>query len=352
MIDSIRRAWNRVVAAFRRAPIDTDLDDEIACHLDAAIADNLRRGLAPEEARRQALVRFGGVARAMEEHREARGLPAMDVLRQDLRFTLRALLRDRSFAGIVILVVALGVGANVAVFSVVNTLLLRPLPFRDPGRLVWFATNGGKGGLSEQTYTVSAFEEFRRHDQSFQDVTNYQTFFNSIQYKLTGRGDPLPMVGVQVAGNFFPMLGIEPLLGRNFTPEECRTGSRAAVLLSHSFWQRQFARRPGHRRPDDHHQRRAGRHHRTGNGGRRSPCVFRFRHGVLSGDEGGFLRARLPGLLAHMGEHAGGSGPAQAGNFAGAGAGGIRPSLSATQGRSPRVVGRLQVQRSPSCRIG
>ena len=154
MIDSLRLAWNRVLAVFRGAPLDVDLDAEIACHLDAAIEDNLHLGMTPKEARSQALVRFGGVARAMEQHREARGLPALDVLRQDLRFTLRTLRRDRAFACIVILVLALGVGANVAVFSVVNTLLLRPLPFRDPDRLVWFATNGGKGGLSDQTYTV------------------------------------------------------------------------------------------------------------------------------------------------------------------------------------------------------
>jgi hypothetical protein len=229
MMDAVRSAWNRVLAVFRREPLDTDLDAEIASHLDAAIEDNLRLGMPPEEARRAAHIRFGGVARAMEQHREARGLPALDLLRQDLRFTFRALRRDRSFACVVILVLALGVGANVAVFSVVNTILLRPLPFGTPNQLVWFAANGGKGGLSEQTYTVAAFEEFRRNNRSFQDVTSYQTFFNSIQYKLTGRGEPQPIVGIQVAENFFPMLGIQPSLGRLFTPDECRKGGRAVA---------------------------------------------------------------------------------------------------------------------------
>ena len=170
--------------------------------------------------------------------------PSLNLLPQDVRFTLRTLRRDRAFASVVILVLALGIGANVAVFSVVNTILLRPLPFRDASRLVWFAGNEGKGGLSEQTYTVAAFEEFRRHNRSFQDVTSYQTFFNSIQYKLTGQGYPLPMTGVQVAENFFPMLGVEPPLGRLFTPEECRRGARAVALLSHRFWQRQFGGDP------------------------------------------------------------------------------------------------------------
>ena len=244
MIAWLRQLYLRAAAGFRRAELDTDLDSEIASHLDAAIADNLRRGMTQEEARRQALVRFGPVARAAERHREARGLPALDVLRQDLRFTLRTLRRDRAFACVVVLVLALGVGANVAVFSVIDTLLLRPLPYRAPDRLVWLATNGGEGGLSEQTYTVSAFEEFRRYNQSFQDVTSYQTFFNSIQYKLTGRGEPLSVVGVQVAENFFPLLGVGPYVGRLFTPDECRKGGRAAALLSYPFWQRQFGGDP------------------------------------------------------------------------------------------------------------
>jgi predicted permease len=242
--DSIRAAWSRAAAVFRPARLDADLDAEIASHLRAAIEDNIRLGMTPEEARRQALVRFGTVASAMEQQREARGLPALDLLRQDLRFTLRTLRRDPAFAAIVVLVLALGIGANVAVFSVVNTILLRPLPFSDPGKLVWFAANRGEGGLSSQTYTVSAFEEFHRHNHSFQDLTSYQTFFNSVQYKLMGRGDPVPLAGVQVAENFFPMLGVTPSLGRLFTPEECRKGGRAAALLSYQFWQRQFGGDP------------------------------------------------------------------------------------------------------------
>src|SRR5215831_11111657 len=244
MIDIFRAAWNRAAAVFRPNRLDADLEAEIASHLEAAIEDNVRLGMTPEEARRRALVRFGTVASAMEQQREARGLPALDLLRQDLRFTLRTLRRDPAFAAIVVLVLALGIGANVSVFSVVNTILLRALPFRDPGQLVWFASNRGKGGLSEQTYTVSAFEEFRRHNRSFQDVTSYQTFFNSVQYKLTGRGDPIPLAGVEVAENFFPMLGVQPSLGRLFTAEECRKGGRAAALLSYQFWQRQFGGDP------------------------------------------------------------------------------------------------------------
>jgi predicted permease len=171
-------------------------------------------------------------------------LRASNSTRSDLRFSLRTLRRDRAFTSIVILVLALGVGANVAVFSVVNAILLRPLAFHEPDRLVWLAGNKGKGGLSEQTYTVAAYEEFRRHNRSFKDVTGYQTFFNSIQYKLTGSGDPFPVVGIQVAENFFPVLGVKPEIGRPFNADECRKGAPAVALLSHQFWQRQFGGDP------------------------------------------------------------------------------------------------------------
>jgi predicted permease len=245
MNSPVRRAWNRLLAAFRGSKLDQDLDQEIAFHLETAVEDNIRRGMDPDEARRQAALRFGNVVNAAELQREERGLPVLDVLRQDLRYAFRTFKRDRTLAAIVVLVLALGIGANVAVFSVVNALLLRPLPFHEPEHLMWLAGNGGKGGLSEQTYTVEAFEEFQRHNQSFEAVTSYQTFFNSIQYKLIGHGDPLPVVGIEVADNFFPMLGVTPMLGRRFTPEECRKGARAVALLSYPFWQSQFGGDPG-----------------------------------------------------------------------------------------------------------
>lgn len=244
MIDSLRQARARLRAFFHKAPLDGDLDAEVASHLALAIEEHLRRGLTPEEATRQALVRFGGVAQAKEQHRESRGLPALDVLLQDLRYTLRSLRRDRGFAAVAVLILALGIGANIAVFSVVNTILLRPLPFRDPQRLVWMASNRGVGGLSAVTYTVGAYEEFERHNRSFQEVTAYQPFFGSSEYKLTGRGEPQQFTAVMVAENFFPMLGIKPLLGRLFTPEECRKGGRPAVMLSEFLWRRQFGADP------------------------------------------------------------------------------------------------------------
>ncbi len=209
--------------------MDQEFDAETASHLAFAIEENLRRGLSPAEASRQALAHFGGVAQAREQHREARGLPALEVLMQDLRYTLRTLGRDRGFASVAVLILALGIGANIAVFSVVNTILLRPLPFRDPQRLVWMANNRGVGGLSAVTYMVAVYEEFQRHNHSFEAVTSYMPFFGDSDYKLTGRGEPQQVAGVMVAQNFFPLLGVKPALGRLFMPEECQKGGRPAV---------------------------------------------------------------------------------------------------------------------------
>jgi predicted permease len=239
-----QRGAERVRAFFGKKPLDGELDAEVASHLEFAIDDNIKRGMTAEEARRAALVRFGGVMQAKEQHRETRGLPWLDVLMQDLRYTLRTLLKDRGFTIIAVLILALGIGANVAVFSVVNTLLLLPLPFHDPQRLVWVAANNGLGALSDSTYRVDAYEEFKRDSRSFEDVTAFVPFYATSETKLVGRGDPKPVAGVWVAGNFFSMLGIHPVLGRSFAPEECVKGRRNVVLLSYPFWQRQFAGDP------------------------------------------------------------------------------------------------------------
>lgn len=243
--------WRRY-ARFFGPDSAADVKDELRFHLEAKTDDLIARGMRPEAARQEAERQFGNL-RAVQRVGEQLG-GKMERRRrmqdywtdclQDVRYTFRTLGRDRGFAAVAVLILALGIGANIAVFSVVNTILLRPLPFRDPQQLVWFAGNLGKGGLSEQTYTVDVYEEYQRHNQSFQSVTGYQTFYNSIQYKLTGNGDPKQVVGIEVADNFFQTLGVEPSMGRLFSPEECHKGGRPAVLLSYFFWQRQFAADP------------------------------------------------------------------------------------------------------------
>jgi predicted permease len=239
IMDSLRRAVQRAGSFFRKAPLDRELDAEMQSHLALAVDENLKRGLSPEEARRQALIRFGGVVQAKEQQREERGVPWLDVLLQDLRYTWRTLRRDRVFTVVAVLILALGIGANIAVFSVVNTILLRPLPFYDPQRLVWIAPADAQG-LSAMTYSADAYEDLLAQNRSYVDVTGYFAFSTSDNLKLTGSGEPTPVTGMGVVGNFFHVLGVEPELGRSFTADESRKGGRDAVLLSHPFWQRQF----------------------------------------------------------------------------------------------------------------
>jgi predicted permease len=213
---------------------------EMASHLEIAIEDNLKQGMSAEEARRQAFIRFGGVEQAKQQQREARGFQGLDILWLDLRYTFRTMRRDPAFTLVAVLILTLGIGANIAVFSVVNTLLLRPLPFRDPQQLVWITGIPGRGGLSSQTYSTDAYKAFLSQQRSFQDVTGYFAFSTSDNTRLMGRGEPLLLSGILVNGNFFQTLGVQPILGRLFRSEECQKNAPPVTLLSYAFWKRQF----------------------------------------------------------------------------------------------------------------
>jgi len=238
----ILRAWSlRLRSMFRKDQLDRELDAEFASHLELHIADNLRAGMTQEAAQRDALLKLGGVEQTKESVRDRRGIPFLEILRQDLRYAFRTLRKDRGFTAIAVLILALGIGANIVVFSVVNAILLRPLPFPDSERLAWFTANHGKGGLSAVTYNVGSYEEFRRHNQSFEEVTAYQAFWGSSEYNMTGHGDPQNVQAVMVADNFFHTLRVQPILGRTFLPAECIKGAAPTAMLGNAFWRRQFA---------------------------------------------------------------------------------------------------------------
>ena len=237
---SLRETFNQVRSFFRSDQLDHELNEEMASHLEMAVEENLRRGMSAEEARRQALVRFGGVQQALEQHRESRSLPWVDVLRQDLRFTLRMLRRDSGFTVVAVLILALGIGANIAVFSVVNTILLRPLRFRDPQQLVRIVEKDPKAGESSKTYTADATQDFQQQNHSFQSVSGYFAFTGPDNFKLVGNAQPIPVTGILVAEGFFQTLGVEPSLGRLFRPEEFVQHSQPVALLSYPFWKRRL----------------------------------------------------------------------------------------------------------------
>ena len=240
-MSGIRRLLRRTAAFFGKRALDADLNEELAAHLEMAIEDNLARGLSPAEARRVALAGIGGLQQARERQREARGLMAIDILGQDTRFTLRTLGRDLGFTLVAVLILALAIGANVAVFSVVNTILLRPLPFPNPQQLLWIAPPPQKCGLSCATYSTDAYDEFRVNTRTFQDVTGYFAFSSPDNLKLVRNGGaPIPATGIDVIHNFFQVLGVQPAMGRAFNAEDGRHGSAPVVILSDAWWRRQF----------------------------------------------------------------------------------------------------------------
>jgi predicted permease len=173
--------------------------------------------------------------------RDSSWLFSLEACVQDLRYAWRSLRKDRSFTAIAIVILALGIGANIVVFSVVDTLLLRPLPFSNSNQLVWFTGNHGRGGLSEITYNIGSYEEFARHARSFQEVTCYFTFWSGSEFNMTGDGPPQHIQAVMVANNFFRTLGVAPALGRTFLPAEHQKGAAPVALLTYSAWKQRFA---------------------------------------------------------------------------------------------------------------
>ena len=235
------RWLRRAQAFFGKRALDADLDQELAAHLEMAVEDNIARGLSPGEARRVALISIGGIQQAREKHREARGLMTLDILGQDIRYTLRTLGREPGFTVVAVLILALAIGANVAVFSVVDNILLRPLPFPNAHELVWIAPPPIKCGMSCATYSTDAYDEFRVGSHSYQDVTGYFAFSSPDNLSLVRNGGtPIPATGIDVIANFFQVLGVQPAMGRAFTAEDGHHGAAPVVMLSDAWWRRQF----------------------------------------------------------------------------------------------------------------
>ncbi len=169
---------------------------------------------------------------------------AFESLLHDFRLALRGLVREPGYSLVAILILAIGIGANTAVFSVVNPLVLKPLPFRDADRLVWIANTGRGEGLSGKTYRVAAYEELARNNRSFEALTAYFAFFGYISYTMSGSGEPERLVGVQIAPGFLEQLGIRPQLGRGFAGDEWKSNGPGATMLTAGLWRRRFGADP------------------------------------------------------------------------------------------------------------
>ncbi|MGC2813832.1 MAG: ABC transporter permease, partial [Candidatus Acidiferrum sp.] len=181
----------------------------------------------------------------MPTQNENRSLPLLETTGRDVRYAARTLWRDKGFAAFAILIVGLGIGASCTIFSVVNAILLKPLPFRDPGRLVWMANHrDDTNDMSGKTIQVDYLLDYREKNQSFEDLAAYFAFYGAGDQKLIGDGPPERLTGVPVTQNFFPLLGVVPQLGRSFTADECKWNGPRVTMLSDEVWRRRFGADP------------------------------------------------------------------------------------------------------------
>jgi predicted permease len=212
--------------------------EEMDFHIESMAQDLAGTGMSEPEARAAAHRKFGNMTRKSEEARATWIAQWMSDARRDLKHSFRGMRRDAGFATFVILIVGLGIGASATIFSVVNALLLRPLPFRDAERLVWIANQ-------EWSIQVNHFLDLRQRNESFSDVAGFAGIGVG-DTEMTGTGETERLTSARVTQNFFPLLGVQPTVGRSFAIEECqgRVSTPPAVLLSYGFWRRRFAADP------------------------------------------------------------------------------------------------------------
>jgi putative ABC transport system permease protein len=228
-------------ALLRKRLAERELDEELRYHIEQQTEQNIRLGMNPEEARIAALKAFGGMEQAKERSRDARGLRWLEDIWQDLRFGLRMLLKRKEFTAVALLTLALGIGANTAIFSVVNAILLRPLPFVDAGRLVMIWET--HPDIPRAPVSIPDFQDWQAQSQSFEEMAVYADRLGNAV--LVGLGKQTTVQGSCISQNLFPMLGLKPILGRNFLPEEERRENNRVVILSHALWRQSFAGDPG-----------------------------------------------------------------------------------------------------------
>ena len=230
---------NRIQQLFARRRLYSDLSEEIQQHLAEKVDDLVEQGVSREEALAVARREFGNVASSQQLSREAWQWPTLEGLLFDVRYALRQLRRQPSFTIVAVLILGLGIGANTAVFSVLDPLMFQPLPFRSPERLAWLV-NSDVTSLTGRTSSVAVYEALMRM-QTFEELSTYEAFFARSSYKLTGEKEPDRVAGVMIPANFFPFLGVAPLLGRTFTEDECKVNGPGAVVLSYGLWERRYS---------------------------------------------------------------------------------------------------------------
>ncbi|HEX5424794.1 MAG TPA: ABC transporter permease [Candidatus Acidoferrales bacterium] len=225
---------------FRRTKQDAQLDSELRFHIEQQTADNIAAGMTPNEARRRALAQFGGLEYIKEETRDARGTQFIDSLLQDIRFALRMLRKSPGFTVVAVLTLALGIGANTAIFSLIDAWMIKPLPYPQPNLLMVFSTEQMRGGWTSHELSHGDFYDFQRLNHSFAQLAAWAGW----DYNLTGDGPPVFLDGGLVSWNFFDTLGAKPMLGRTFLPDEDRPGAPHVAVISEGLWKSRFGSDP------------------------------------------------------------------------------------------------------------
>ena len=233
-------SWARVVAARLRGllehkRLERELDDEVRFHQEMQIEDNLKAGMNPTEARYAALRSFGAIEPMKERYRERRAFALVETIAQDIRYAVRTLQKSPGFTATAVAVLALAIGANTAMFSVLNAVLLRPLPYRSPEQLAMLWMEDPTQNLREGTSAYWNVEQWRSQSETFADMA----FFDGVSVTLTSADRAEKISGVRTTPNLFPLLGVQPLHGRIFSREEAEQRQRLA-LISHRFWQARF----------------------------------------------------------------------------------------------------------------
>jgi predicted permease len=232
----LRAAFARVGGLFATTRADDDLREELRAHLEMEIAENIRRGMHPDAARRKALLAAGGLTVAAEAVRAQRGLPWLESIAADIKYALRALRHSRAFAAVVVLTLALGIGANTAIFSVVRGVLLKPLPHRDGKHLVYLRHSmDGPGGASI-TFSVPEVRDLRNGAPSFAGIAEFSSWTLTLQEK---EGAVRLRTGL-VTGNYFEVMGLSPVLGRLTRPSDDGPGVPPVMVLTHAGWMKRF----------------------------------------------------------------------------------------------------------------
>ncbi|HUI40391.1 MAG TPA: ABC transporter permease [Terriglobia bacterium] len=234
MVRRLRGLLLRAGGLFTKDRTERELAAELESHLRMHIEDNMRRGMTRDEARREALIKLGGIEQAKEAYRDRRGLPWLEHFFHDLRYGLRMLRKSPGFTLVALLTLALGIGANTAIFTVINALVLRPLPYPDPEQLAMLSPQRAMVSVSK-----AEFAEYRRQSRSYESLA----IFSGWAFAITGQGEPEELGGARATASLFSTLGVRPLLGRTFVPEEDQPGHRVAVL-SYGLWRRRFGADP------------------------------------------------------------------------------------------------------------